>query len=63
MTLLAGDMNGDEVINIFDLAYIATKYRSTDPLADLTADGQVDIVDLALAATNYKRQGPLAVWR
>jgi hypothetical protein len=63
MTLLAGDVNGDEVINIFDLAYIATKYRSTDPLADLTADGQVDIVDLALAATNYKQQGPLAVWQ
>ncbi len=63
VTLLAGDINGDNVINILDLAYIATKYRGVDPLADLNADGRVDILDLALAASNYQQRGPVPAWR
>ena len=63
VTLLAGDINGDDIINILDLAYIAAKYRGVDPLADLNADGRVDILDLALAASNYQQQGPLVTWQ
>lgn len=63
VTLLAGDINGDNLINILDMAYIASKYRGVDSLADLNADGRVDILDLALAASNYQQQGPLAAGR
>jgi len=61
ITLLAGDMNGDNVVDILDLANLAQHYQSTDPAVDLNADGIVDILDLALAAGNYQRQGPLTV--
>ncbi len=63
ITLLAGDINGDNVINIFDLAYIAKNYQSADSTADLNADGVVNILDLAMAANNYQQQGPLTNWQ
>jgi len=63
ITLLAGDVNTDDTINILDLAYIAMNYQSTDQLADLNGDGQVNIVDLALAAGNYAQDGPLTQWQ
>ena len=63
ITLLAGDVNGDNAINIFDLAYMANRYRSSDPTADLNGDGQVNIFDLAMAANNYRLQGPLTDWQ
>jgi hypothetical protein len=53
ITLLVGDVNADNRIDILDLAYIAQRYQSSDPTADLNADGRVDIIDLALAASNY----------
>jgi|GEM_PF-3278524 len=57
VTLLAGDANGDNTVNILDLTYLAGRYQSADPTADLNASGLVDILDLALAAGNYQRQG------
>jgi hypothetical protein len=63
ITLLAGDVNGDDIVNIYDLAYIANYYRTSDPLADLNADGTVDIIDLVLTASNYRRLGPLTDWQ
>jgi hypothetical protein len=63
ITLLAGDVNSDEVIDIFDLVYIAGRFGADDSLADLNASGTVDIVDLAMAANNYDQQGPLTNWQ
>jgi hypothetical protein len=63
LILLAGDVNGDDIINILDLAYLASKYQTNDSLADLNGDGRVNILDLALAAQNYDRKGPLKVWQ
>lgn len=54
ITLLAGDVNGDQIINILDLAYLAQRFQSADVTADLNADGIVDILDLALVAGNYQ---------
>jgi hypothetical protein len=62
VTLIAGDMNGDELIDVFDLVYMSNQYNSTDPLADLNADGIVNILDLALVANNYRVSGPLTSW-
>jgi hypothetical protein len=63
LTLLAGDLNADNRIDILDLASIARVYGSEDALADLNADGTVNILDLVLAAGNYGQQGPLTDWR
>lgn len=59
VTLLAGDINADQRIDILDLAYIAKYYNSADSLADLNGDGVVNIMDLVLAAGNYGQAGPV----
>lgn len=56
ITLLAGDVNGDNLIDVLDLAYVANTYSSTNSLTDFNADGQVNILDLSLIAGNYGRQ-------
>jgi hypothetical protein len=63
LTLLAGDVNADNRIDILDLAYIARFFNAGDALADLNGDGTVNILDLVLAASNYGRQGPLTQWQ
>ncbi|MCB0162992.1 MAG: N-acetylmuramoyl-L-alanine amidase [Anaerolineae bacterium] len=62
ITLLAGDVNEDNIINILDLSLIAQEYRSDDPIADLNSNGLVDLLDLVMAASNYDQQGPLTNW-
>lgn len=62
LTLLAGDINQDNIINIYDMVHLASRMSTADPTADLDGDGQVNIRDLALAATNYQLQGPLTEW-
>jgi hypothetical protein len=63
ITLLAGDLNGDDVVNIFDLALIAGMLDTSDAKADLNGDGVVNILDVALIASNYGQQGPLTSWK
>ncbi|MDM8518861.1 hypothetical protein QUF64_02345 [Anaerolineales bacterium HSG6] len=59
LTLLGGDVNGDNIINIFDLAQIAANYESNDPTYDINGDGVVDIFDLTMTAINYNKRGPI----
>lgn len=59
ITLRAGDVNGDNKIDILDLAQLAQQYQSADSLADLNGDGVVNILDLALVAGNFQQRGPL----
>ena len=63
ITLLAGDLNGDDVINVFDLAIIASALDTSDPKADLNGDGIVNILDVALIASNFGQQGPRTDWK
>jgi hypothetical protein len=63
ITLVGGDVTQDNVIDIFDLTFIAAHYRSTDPTADLNADGWVDIYDLAITSGNYNQSGPVTNWQ
>ncbi|MBE7471032.1 MAG: hypothetical protein DPW09_35825 [Anaerolineae bacterium] len=63
ITLPAGDVNGDSLINILDMTYLAGRYLSTDATADLNGDGVVNILDLTLVAANYQRRGPLTTWQ
>lgn len=63
ITLLAGDVTGDNVINIFDLSYMANRFKSDDTSADLNGDGVVNIFDMVLASGNWQKQGPLTGWQ
>lgn len=61
MTMLGGDVNLDNEIDIFDLSFIGSRYGSNDAAADLNQDALVDIFDLSLAASNYDRHGPIVI--
>ncbi|MBO0889010.1 hypothetical protein J2P12_07920, partial [Candidatus Bathyarchaeota archaeon] len=53
------DMNGDGIVNILDLSYVASVYGITansstyNPNADVNASGTIDIVDLAYVAAYF----------
>ncbi|GAB4581344.1 MAG: hypothetical protein Fur0022_40910 [Anaerolineales bacterium] len=65
VTLLAGDANDSDKINIFDLALIGSHYGLSigdpawDPRTDINNDGVIDLQDLVLAASNYQRTSPV----
>jgi len=59
VTLLGGDVVPDEVIDICDVTYIASRFGRTDPFADITDDGQVNILDLTVTAANFGQSGPI----
>lgn len=53
VTLLAGDIDGDTLIDITDATAIGIVFGTPDDVADLNADGVVDVLDLILMAVNY----------
>ncbi|MDQ3004076.1 MAG: dockerin type I domain-containing protein, partial [Chloroflexota bacterium] len=62
ITLLAGDIDGNNVIDQFDAMSIGMSYNTSTPTsADLNNDGIINVLDLELLAKNYRRRGPV-VW-
>jgi hypothetical protein len=62
ITLLAGDIDGNDVIDQFDALTIGMNYNGTTPTdADLNNDGVINVLDLELLASNYRETGP-TVW-
>ena len=62
ITLLAGDIDGNNVIDQFDAMTIGMSYNTSTPTAaDLNNDGIINVLDLELLAKNYRRTGPV-VW-
>jgi hypothetical protein len=59
ITLIGGDVNGDNEIDVRDLSYVAWHFDERDPKADINGDGIVDIFDLSLIAGNFGRTGPV----
>lgn len=60
ITLLAGDIDGNSVIDQFDVLTIGMGYNTALPsAADLNNDGVINILDLELLAANYRRSGML----
>ena len=56
VTLLAGDIDNNCEINIFDLVALGSQYGTSppgDPRADFNQDNQLNIFDLVLLAGNY----------
>jgi hypothetical protein len=60
ITLLAGDIDNNGVIDQFDALTIGMSYNSAAPAsADLNGDGIINVLDLELLARNYRKTGPL----
>jgi hypothetical protein len=63
VTLIPGDVNGDNKINITDLGMLADAFGTTSTsakynlAADLNNDGKVDIVDLGILADGFGKNG------
>lgn len=55
---LAGDINGDGVIDIMDVMRIVAKYEKEDDATDINKDGIVDEIDIRLIETNFLEVGP-----
>src|SRR5215216_2078126 len=61
VTLLAGDIDGNNVIDQFDALTIGMNYNGTSPsAADLNNDGVINVLDLEALADNYRATGPIA---
>jgi hypothetical protein len=61
VTLLAGDIDGNNVIDQLDALTIGMNYNTATPAAaDLNNDGTINVLDLELLAANYRETGPIA---
>lgn len=61
ITLLAGDIDGNNVIDQFDAMTIGMSYNAAAPTAaDLNNDGVINVLDLEALAANYRAAGPIA---
>ena len=59
ITLLGGDLNGDDVIDISDLTIGGSLFNTTNPEADVNGSGYVDIYDIVLVGKNFGLTGPV----
>jgi hypothetical protein len=60
ISLPAGDIDGNHVIDQFDALTIGMNYNTAAPyVADLNGDGIINVLDLELLAGNYRRTGPI----
>jgi len=68
-TLLEGDANGDNWVDVSDLAIIANAYGTARGEAgyregaDFNGDGSINVMDLALLAANYGQRGDRLLFR
>jgi len=62
-SLVNGDVNGDNTINLADLTAVSAAWRSTpgsanwNPNADLNGDGAVNLADWMIVAQNWRMSG------
>jgi hypothetical protein len=58
-TFLPTDLNNDGIVNVMDIAIVASAYGSKpeDPnwneIADINKDGRIDLIDLAMVCRDY----------
>jgi hypothetical protein len=64
VTLLAGDIDNNDVVDQFDAMTIGMSYNTAAPeAADLNGDGTINVLDLDLLARNYRNsQGRMEPW-
>jgi len=62
ISLLAGDIDGNDVIDNLDALTIGINYNGTEPAAaDLSNDGTINVLELEILAPNYRQIGPLVL--
>jgi len=60
VSLIAGDIDGNDVIDQYDAMTIGMSYNTASPdAADLNADGIINVLDLEILAANYRASGAL----
>ncbi len=60
VSLIAGDIDGNDVIDQFDALTIGMNYNLAEPsAADLNNDGTINVLDLEILAANYRQSGAL----
>ena len=60
ISLLAGDIDGNDVIDNLDALTIGINYNGTEPAAaDLSNDGTINVLELEILSPNYRQVGPL----
>ncbi len=60
VTLPAGDIDNNNIIDQFDALTIGMAYNTSTPAAaDLNNDGIINVLDLELLAKNYRKTGPV----
>jgi len=63
LLLLAGDLSGDNVVDIDDLLLLRQTYGTIqgeigfNPVADFNVNDRIDLIDLILLARNYTKEG------
>lgn len=63
ISLSAGDINNNGIVDQFDALTIGMSYNTTTPAAaDLNCDSNINVLDLELLAGNYRKVGPI-VWQ
>lgn len=63
ISLLAGDIDSNNVINQFDVLTLGMSYNTSTPTAaDLNSDGIINVLDLELLAKNYLKSGAI-IWQ
>ena len=60
VSLAAGDIDNNNVIDQFDAMTIGMAYNTTTPAAaDLNNDRIINVLDLEILARNYRKTGPI----
>jgi hypothetical protein len=55
--LLAGDLDGNNVVNSLDFSVMNVKWYQSDAVADLNKDGLVNALDFSLMNKNWQKSG------
>lgn len=55
--LLGGDLNGDNVIQMLDYAFLKSKWYTSNPIADVNGDGTVQMLDYSILQSNWFKRG------
>lgn len=59
ISLIRGDTNGDNQINLFDFVELDKSFGGSDPLCDINLDGSVNLFDYVQIDTSFGAQGSL----
>ena len=53
VVIVAGDLNGDRIVNILDLIIVAQAFGTDNAEADVNGDGVVNVLDLVFVANQF----------